>query len=145
VIIPDPTLKADEIHLSYLAFLELYRYEIIAHLSKVSNITHNQAADEWHRAAITFDPKIYEIMMYMVKKRKPKVIMNRNPTINYGSLLLMKITHVKRSYKDDFTMSIPIQVLSALNADQRLRSGLSVMIKHELCERLTSGVDLRVC
>lgn len=79
VIIPDPTLKADEIHLSYLAFLELYRYEIIAHLSKVSNITHNQAADEWHRAAITFDPKIYEIMMYMVKKRKPKVIMNRNP------------------------------------------------------------------
>lgn len=79
VIIPDPTLKADEVRVSYLAFLELYRYEIIAHLIKVSDITPNQAADEWHRAAIEFDPKIYEIMTYIIKKHKPKVLINRNP------------------------------------------------------------------
>lgn len=117
VIIPDPTLKADEIKINYLAFLELFRYEIIAHLVKVSNITPNQASDEWQRATINFNPKIYEIMSYIVQKRKPKVIINRNPTINYGSLLLMKIVEVKREYKDDYTMSIPIQILSALNAD----------------------------
>ena len=117
VIIPDPTLRADEVRLGYLAFLELYKYEIIAHLEKMGNITYNQAYDDWFRATINFDPKIYEIMMYIVKKRKPKILINRNPTINYGSLLAMKVIEVKREYEDDYTMSLPIQILKVLNAD----------------------------
>lgn len=117
VIIPDATLKADEVRLGYLAFLELYKYEIMVHLVKIGNITDKDAYDEWYKATISFDPKIYEIMMYLVKKRKPKIIINRNPTINYGSMLLMKVVDVKREYEDDYTMSLPIQILPVLNAD----------------------------
>lgn len=116
VIIPDPSLKADEIRLGYLTFLELFKYEIIAHITTVSNVTPAQAFDEWNWATVKFDAKIYEIMMYLIK-RKPKVIINRNPTINYGSLLLMTIVDIKREYDNDYTMSLPIQVLTALNAD----------------------------
>ncbi|WP_216369601.1 hypothetical protein, partial [Brevibacillus sp. MCWH] len=54
---------------------------------------------------------------YFVKKKKPRIIINRNPTINYGSLLLMKVVEVKKEYKDDYTMSLPIQILRVLNAD----------------------------
>jgi DNA-directed RNA polymerase beta' subunit len=117
VIIPDPTLKADEIKLGYLAFLELYKYEIIAHLAKMNDISENEAYDQWYRATINFNQKIYEIMMYLVKKIKPRVVINRNPTINYGSMLAMKVVEVKAEYKDDFTMSLPIQILRVLNAD----------------------------
>lgn len=117
VIIPDPELRADEVRLGYLTFLELYKYEIIAHLEKIMNITTNEASNEWTMGTIKFSPKIYEIMMYLVKKRKPMILINRNPTINYGSLLCVKIVDIKREYEDDYTMSLPIQILKVLNAD----------------------------
>jgi DNA-directed RNA polymerase beta' subunit len=117
VVIPDPTLRADEIRLGYLTFLELYKYEIIALLAKMERITHNEAYEEWYKATINFDPKIYEVMMYIVKKWKPAMIINRNPTINYGSVLCMKVIDIKRAHEEDYTMSIPIQVLTVLNAD----------------------------
>jgi DNA-directed RNA polymerase beta' subunit len=117
VIIPDPTLRADEIRLGYLTFLELYKYEIIAHLSKMERITHNQAYEEWYKATINFDSKIYEVMMYLVKKWKPKMLVDRNPTINYGSMILMTVVDIKKQYDEDYTMSIPIHVLTVLNAD----------------------------
>ena len=117
VIIPDPTLKPDEIKLGYLAFLELYKYEIIAHLVKMNDINENMAYEQWYKATINFNQKIYEVMKYIVDKKNPCVIINRNPTINYGSILFMKIVDIKGEYKNDFTMSLPIQVLSVLNAD----------------------------
>lgn len=116
VIIPDPTLKADEIRLGYNTFLELYKYEIISHLTEMLQINHNAASDEWYKATINFDPRIYEIMCYMIKKFKPHFIINRNPTISYGSWLLMRCIEVKKDM-EDYTMSIPIHVLTALNAD----------------------------
>jgi DNA-directed RNA polymerase beta' subunit len=117
VIIPDPDLRVDEVKLGYLTFLELYKYEIIAHISQMSDISENEAYDQWFRATISFNRKIYEIMKYLIKKRKPHVIINRNPTINYGSMLLMKVVDIKDEYKDDYTMSLPIQILNVLNAD----------------------------
>lgn len=117
VIIPDPELKADEVRLGYLTFLELYKYEIIALIQKMTDCTTNQAHDEWTKGTIEFSPRIYEVMMHIVKKRKPRIIINRNPTINYGSLLCVRVIDVKREYKDDYTMSLPIQILRVLNAD----------------------------
>lgn len=117
VIIPDPSLKADEVKLCYLTFLELYKYEIIAHISIIHNITVNEAFDQWYAATINFNKKIYEIMQHMVKKRKPRVLINRNPTINYGSILCMTVVEVKMDYTDDYTLSLPIAILKVLNAD----------------------------
>jgi len=117
VIVPDPTLKSDEVRLNYAAFLELFSYEIIAHLVKIADITENEAYDQWCRAKIEYSPKIYEIMNYILKTHKPRIIINRNPTINYGSLLCVKIKSIKNKYSDDYTMSLPIQILTVLNAD----------------------------
>ena len=117
VIIPDPTLRSNEIRLGYLAFLELFKYEIIAHIAKMNDITENDAYEQWFKATINYSKKIYEVMMYLVKKQKIKVLLNRNPTINYGSILLMKIKDIKNEYEDDYTMSIPVQILTVSNAD----------------------------
>lgn len=117
VIIPDPTLKADEIVMNYIQFLEMYRYEIIACLVKISGISEYEAANEWKLATINYSEKIYQIMKYIIKKRKPKVLINRNPTINYGSFLCMRIKDVKKYDSNDYTMSLPLQILPVMNAD----------------------------
>lgn len=117
VIIPDPDLKADEVRLNYMAFLELFKYEIIACLVKIADITENAAYEQWFKARIEYSPKIYEVMNYILKKRKPKIIINRNPTINYGSLLCVKIKSIKNEFSEDYTMSLPLQILPVLNAD----------------------------
>ena len=45
-------------------------------------------------------------------------LINRNPTINYGSVLAMKCVGMVESY----TMSVPLTCLKTLAADQLKRS-----------------------
>ena len=117
VIIPDPYLRSNEIELGYACFLELYRYEIIASLVKIHNITENEAYEQWYKARIKYSEKIYNVMNYIIKKFKPWCIINRNPTINYGSILCCKVKRVKNQYEEDYTMSLPLQILVTTNAD----------------------------
>lgn len=117
VIVPDPYLRADDVRLPYMAFLELYKYEIISCLVKISDVTENNAYEQWFRARIKFNPKIYEVMKFIIKKYKPKVIINRNPTINYGSLLCMNVVGINKDFEADYTMSLPIRILPPANAD----------------------------
>ena len=71
------------------------------------------------------------------------VLINRNPTLNYYSMLLMRIRNVKPD-DSDYTLSVGLSILPGLNADQLMR--MSFKVRHisdyvkELCERLTSGV-----
>ena len=46
---------------------------------KIADITENEAYDQWCRAKIEYSPKIYEIMNYILKTHKPRIIINRNP------------------------------------------------------------------
>ena len=80
VIIPDPTLHDDEVDLSYHTFLELYKFRIIYYLMQIDDISLTKAYSEWSRA-YKFNNRIYEIMQFIVKKEKPKILMNRNPTL----------------------------------------------------------------
>lgn len=145
VIVPDSSLKADEIEVGYLTFLELYRYEIIGYLVKMTGSTYEEASQEWFESTLGFNKRVHEIMQYIIDKCDPRVIMNRNPTINFGSLMLMKIKRVRGEYNENHTMSIPVFILRDLNADQRLRSGLLVTATIAHGERLTSGVGLISC
>ena len=54
--------------------------------------------------------------MFIVKKDKPMVLINRNPTLNFYSMLLMKIRQVKHD-GDDYTLSVGLSILPGLNAD----------------------------
>ncbi len=145
VIVPDSSLKADEIEVGYLTFLELFRYEIIGYLVKMTGSTYEEASQEWFESTLGFNKRVYEVMQYIIDKCDPRVIMNRNPTINFGSLMLMKIKHVRGDYNENHTMSIPVFILRDLNADQRLRSGLLETVIKAHGERLTSGVGYISC
>ena len=79
---------------------------------KVDNTSLSRAYDEW-KAAFMFDEKVYKIMLFILEKEDPRLLINRNPTLNYYSMLLMKIRTVKKDVTD-YTMSIPLSILPGL-------------------------------
>lgn len=115
VIVPDPTLRDNELSLSYNTFLEIFKYKIIYYIMKVDGITLSKAYNIWSRANV-FNTKVYEIMKHMIDRDNVKVLINRNPTLNFYSMLLMKIRDVISS-DSDYNMATPLGILRGLNAD----------------------------
>lgn len=116
VIISNPGLAADEIILSYISFLEMYKFEIIQKLASTQNITESQAYTEWYMGTIKFSEKIYKIIKLMIAQDMTYCLINRAPTIDFGSILQVKIVDVTKEV-DDYTMAISLMILSGLNAD----------------------------
>ena len=55
-------------------------------------------------------------MMYIIKKEDIRVLINRNPTLNFYSMLLMKVRSIKPTAAE-FSLSVPLSILPGLNAD----------------------------
>ena len=75
---------------------------------RLDDITLSKAYDIWKKSYV-FDEKVYDIMEYILEKEDPKLLINRNPTLNYYSMLLMSIRQVKRD-DSDFTLSVPLSI-----------------------------------
>lgn len=127
VIVSDPDLAADEIILSYMGFLELYKFEIINKLASSQNITENQAHAEWYQACITYSEKVYKLIKIMIKDEETYCVINRPPTIDWGSMIQVRIIDVTKEI-DDLTMSISLMDLPGFNADQNKRSPIEVIL-----------------
>jgi DNA-directed RNA polymerase beta' subunit len=113
-------LRADEIELPYSVFLELFRYELIDAYHEQYGCPIMRATDKWKWAKSHFDPDFYEIMQHYVTDEKYApfvgIIVNRNPSINYGAFLDMIVKNVKPSIADK-TMTINTRVIKTLGAD----------------------------
>lgn len=116
VIIPDPNLRDDEVSLSYHTFRELFKFKIIYYLSKMDNGSLSKAYYEWSNSGHVFSTRVYEVMQFILKKEQNRILINRNPTLNYYSMLLMRIGHIKKDM-EDYTLSVPWSCLKGLNAD----------------------------
>jgi DNA-directed RNA polymerase beta' subunit len=108
VIVPDPTLKDNEVDLSYHTFLEVFKYKIINNYMKIYDTNLSTAYAVW-KSASTFDQRIYDIMMYIVQQDDIRILINRNPTLNFYSMLLMKVRDVKAD-DTDYTLSVPLSI-----------------------------------
>ena len=117
VIVSNPGLAADEIIISYISFLEMYKFEIIQKLASTQNISESQAYAEWYMGCIKYSDKIYKIIKLMIAQDLTYVLINRAPSIDFGSILQCKIVDVTKKL-DDFTMSISLMILPGLNADK---------------------------
>lgn len=108
--------KIDELVLPYITFLHLYKFEIINILSRIKNVKFADANEIWFRATIKLDEEVYTIMKKMIADEEIGVLLNRNPTISYGSILYLRVAGIKHNY-DDFTMSVHNGILSLLAGD----------------------------
>lgn len=120
VIIPDPTLNDNEVILSYNTFLQMYKFKIIYYIMTAYDVRLAVAYQKWERASAVYDEEVYQIMEYILKHENVRVLINRNPTLNFYSMLLMKIKEIRKD-ADDFTLAIPLSILPGLNADQYSR------------------------
>lgn len=116
VIVSNPGLAADEIILSYISFLEMFKFEIIQKLASTQNISESQAYAEWYMGCIKYSEKIYKIIKLMIAQDLTYVLVNRAPSIDFGSILQCKIVDVTKKL-DDYTMAISLMILPGLNAD----------------------------
>lgn len=116
VITPDATLQIDEIKLPYTALVVLLEQTIINFLVKSLDMSYTDAYKRWFRSQIIKDQFILNIIYNIIKSRPRGIafIINRNPSISYGSLLQMYCVGIN---EDDFTMSVPLQILASLGAD----------------------------
>lgn len=115
VIVPNPSLRINEVVMPYKAMVELLQQSIVNILQKSYNTSYSEAYNIWSRAQIVRDERVYQIIKGLIKD-KPRgiaVLINRNPTIGYGSILQMYVVDICDSY----TLGLPLQILPLLGAD----------------------------
>lgn len=120
VIAGSGILRANEIILSYIAFLELFRYELIVLNARLKDITYAESQNQWHLAKSHFDEGFYALAEGMIKDPKniPYIVLviNRNPSINFGSFNTAIIAGIKSDINDK-TMTINTRIIKTMNAD----------------------------
>lgn len=119
IITPDSGhLRANEIELPYISMLELFRYELTNLYCKMMNVQPYVANKEWARAKVHYNPTFYHLMCKIIKDDSPFVnlIMNRNPSINYGSFMMVKVRRAKQDFNDK-SITLSTAIISIMNAD----------------------------
>ena len=117
VIVPDPTLRLDQVRLSYPCLCGLLQQRIINVLQKSQNMDYASAYIYLERHMDDNDPVIMMILESFIKydsegKGIPLII-NRNPTIGYGGILQCYCIGISQGY----TMSMSLLDLKGLAAD----------------------------
>jgi DNA-directed RNA polymerase beta' subunit len=115
VIVPGPELRCDCVRLPYRGLVQLLEQVIVNILKKTYAMSYHDAYKKWSRATRVKDETIYNIIQNIIHEHEVgiPVLINRNPTINFGSIMQMYCIGIN----DNDTMSIPLQVLPFLAAD----------------------------
>ena len=113
VIVPNYNLKMDEITLPYFGLCVLMEQIIINILQKSYNIPYSEAYRIWYKASLEVDERVLQIINNLIKAEKVNVIINRNPTISYYSIVYKRVVGCTL----DFVMGMDIYTLSGLGAD----------------------------
>jgi DNA-directed RNA polymerase beta' subunit len=111
VVIPDITLRADEIDLPYTSIVNVLIYRITSIFAKRFHkpLEQSYLTVDQHK----YDPRVVEIVDELMHSGR-YAMMLREPVNNIKSVGRFKI----RKYKmHDSTISIPLEVLTGLNAD----------------------------
>jgi DNA-directed RNA polymerase beta' subunit len=121
VIIQNPKLRADQVILPYPWLVITLQQQIINVIVKTYGLSYDDARNRWYKAIDTPDKTIVQIIYGLIKSRKEglPIIINRNPSIQRGSLLQMFCIDMSFNY----TMSLPLAVLVPLAADSTIRRG----------------------
>lgn len=108
--------EMDEFTIPYNAALELMRPFVIRKIRTLHKTTFMKANEIFYKATLKFNETVYNIVNEIITSKNVKFIINRNPSINIGSVMIIKCAGVKRD-KHDLTASIHNLILSSLGAD----------------------------
>lgn len=116
-----PGREQNEVEVPYLAFLELYRFQLTNLLARMNGVSLSKANDMWHVAQTRFDRSVYAAMKELIRRGSVEgqglpALINRNPTIAFGSILQVRIVDVKKDLRD-YTLGIHNGVLKLIGGD----------------------------
>ena len=123
VITADPRLRIDEVRLPYSALIELLQQSILNILTKTYNLSYADAYKQWYQANLKKDKVIIDIINSIIRNsmenhRGLPILINRNPTISYGSILQMYCIGISdTTEKFEYVLQLPLQILPLLAAD----------------------------
>jgi len=103
----------DEITLPYFGLCILMQQRLINIIKKSYNITYSQAYKIWYYASLKVDPRVLQIINELIKTNRVSVLINRNPTIFYQSIVYKRVVGCTQ----DYTMGIDVYTLDGLAAD----------------------------
>ena len=106
----------NELVLPYVAGMELLKPLIVRKIRLLKKVNIFKASQIWQQGLLKFDKFLHKIMSDIIKSSNVGVLLNRNPTINLGSILFLKIGAIKEDY-NDLTSSISNLLLTLLGAD----------------------------
>lgn len=113
VIVPNPKLRMDEITLPYFGLCILMQQRLINIIKKSYNITYAQAYKIWYYASLKVDERVLQIINELINTNRVSVLINRNPTIFYQSIVYKRVVGCTL----DYTMGIDVYTLDGLAAD----------------------------
>mgnify|MGYP004447872591 FL=1 len=109
--------EIDELHLPYVVCLELFKLDIFNYLHTVKGMSYFKAEVVFTKAVTEFNQELYDFLMDKIRKEDGiPMLVNRNPTIAIGSIMMLRLTHVKSDIKD-LTMSMRCNLLPSFAAD----------------------------
>lgn len=123
VIVPNARLKMDEITLPYSGLCLLLEQVIVNILQKSYNITYAQAYKIWYYASLQVDQRVLDIINHLIKAGKIRVLINRNPTIFYQSIVYKRVIGCTL----DYVMAMDVFTLDGLTADSKSESAYTAM------------------
>ena len=100
----------------YKTAIELMKPLIIRKLCKIKRIPVQQAVKTWFEATLRYNKLVHAIMQDIAKNENVRILLNRNPTIAVGSILMLNIADVKADITD-VTLSISNLILPSLAGD----------------------------
>ena len=113
---PGSNVKMCEIELPYQTFLELWRFELIHILMETEGLTIKEAEERLFKASVAYDDKIWMIMNKVCQDENVYVLFGRNPSINFGSVLSLRVRGVKQNI-EDMTASASNLICSLMASD----------------------------
>lgn len=144
VIRGDPLLHSDEIKLPYKALVELLQQTLVNIIQKSYNCLYAEAHRIVYKALIQYDERIASYIEGIIHNypRGIPILIDRNPTIQYGSMLQMYCIGMNKSY----TMSMPLSVLAPLAADfDGDTLNILYLINQAFIERAEAVFNVRNC
>lgn len=108
--------SVDECVLPYFVAVEFLKYEIISAISSLRNINYQKALDYYSKKQYSFNEEIYLIMKKIITDNEVGVLLNRAPTLNYGSIVYLRFTDIKDEY-DDQTLGVHPLTFALYNGD----------------------------
>lgn len=102
--------------LPYFVAVEFLKYEIISALSNIKNINYQKALDFYSLHENSYNEEIYLIMKKIITDNEVGVLLNRAPTLNYGSVIYLRFSDIKDEFENQ-TLGVHPLTFSLYNGD----------------------------